>query len=279
MENRIQYRYFIHLAYSGTPFHGWQSQENASSIQVTLSEALSTLLHRPVPITGAGRTDTGVHATQFFAHFDNPEILTLENRKDLVYHLNGYLPPEIAIREILPVMPEAHARFSALSRTYKYFIAREKDPFLKDMAYFYTGPMDLGRMNLGALIIRDTTDFTSFAKLPCDTKTNICHVTEAFWQKKGQMLIFTITADRFLRNMVRAITGTLIDLGRGRIDFDGLKKIIETKDRRSAGYSVPAQGLFLVSVKYPEEIFLKESYDPKDTHTDSKDASGQAESH
>jgi len=222
-----------------------------------LRDALSVIFREPVEVTGAGRTDAGVHAREFFAHFDHPAELTFSERKELIYHLNGYLPDAIAIQAILPVRGDAHSRFSARSRTYQYFITRKKDPFQQAFSWYYPGKLDTGLMNLGAKILKNNLDFTSFAKLPKETKTNICHIEYAVWEEKEDLLVFTITADRFLRNMVRAIVGTLIELGREKIILEDIDRIILSKDRRTAGYSVPANGLFLVSINYPEEIFLK----------------------
>ena len=254
----MPHRYFIKLFFNGTQYHGWQTQDNSLCIQAVLNKALSVVLKQEISVTGAGRTDAGVHAKEFFAHFDLEMILDRNKTKDLINHLNGYLPADIAIRSVFEVKPDAHARFSALSRTYQYLITTEKDPFLTNLAYRYSGALDIDQMNLGAEMIRNCSDFTSFAKLPSETKTNICRVTEAQWSKNGNQLVFTITADRFLRNMVRAIAGTLIDLGRNHLQLADIERVILAKDRRAAGYSVPASGLYLTSVKYPNEIFLKE---------------------
>ncbi len=257
MSRSLNYRYFLRLSFNGVSFHGWQSQHNAPSIQSTLRDALTVIFREPVEVTGAGRTDAGVHAREFYAHFDHATELSLSTRRELVYHLNGYLPDAISIREILPVKEDAHSRFSARSRTYQYIITRRKDPFRHEFSWYYPGKLDTGLMNLGAEILKNNLDFTSFAKLPKETKTNICHVEYARWEEKKDLLVFTITADRFLRNMVRAIVGTLIELGREKISLEDIDRIILSKDRRTAGYSVPANGLFLLSINYPEEIFLK----------------------
>lgn len=256
MKDSLNYRYFLRLSFNGQSFHGWQSQHNAPSVQYVLKEALAVILREPIDVTGAGRTDSGVHAREFYAHFDVNREISLAERKDLIYHLNGYLPDAISIQEIIPVRKDAHSRFSARSRTYQYFISRKKDPFQQGFSWYYPGQLDVALMNKGAEILKKILDFTSFAKLPKETKTNICHVEYAKWEEKEDLLIFTITADRFLRNMVRAIAGTLIELGRGKISLEDLDRIIRLKDRRAAGYSVPANGLFLVWINYPEEIFL-----------------------
>lgn len=257
MNKDLNYRYFLRLSYNGESFHGWQSQHNARSVQSVLKEALTVILREPVDVTGVGRTDSGVHAREFYAHFDLFREISPAEMKDLVYHLNGYLPDAIAIHKILPVKKDAHSRFSARSRTYQYFISCKKDPFQQRFSWYYPGPLNINLMNRGAEILKNNLDFTSFAKLPQESKTNICHIGSAKWELKDDLLIFTITADRFLRNMVRAIVGTLVELGRGKISLEDLDKIILSKDRKAAGYSVPANGLFLVSVNYPPEIFLE----------------------
>ena len=184
VENFSKYRYFIRLSFNGEKFHGWQSQHNAPSVQSVLKESLAVILREPVEVTGAGRTDSGVHAREFYAHFDFPREILLAERKDLVYHLNGYLPDAISILEILPVKKDAHSRFSACSRTYQYFISIKKDPFQQGFSWYYPGPLDIILMNKGAEILKNNLDFTSFAKLPKETKTNICHVEYAKWEEK-----------------------------------------------------------------------------------------------
>jgi tRNA pseudouridine38-40 synthase len=245
-------RYFIKLSFDGTHYHGWQAQDNSLSIQAVLNNALSVVLKKEISATGAGRTDAGVHAKEFYAHFDTDLSFDDENTRNLIYHLNGFLPEDIAIQNVFNVPDDAHARFSAISRTYQYIITPEKDPFLTGRVYRYSGPLDIDQMNRGADILKNCSDFTSFAKLPSDTKTNICRVTEAHWCRKNGQIVFTVTADRFLRNMVRAIVGTLIDLGRNRIKLEDIETIILAKDRSAAGYSVPACGLYLISIRYPE---------------------------
>lgn len=243
------------MSFVGTRYHGWQRQHNAESVQSLLENALTVILKSETEVTGAGRTDTGVHALEYWAHFDLPRSLEPDKCKKLVFSLNGYLPKDIGIREVVPVRPDAHARFSALSRTYRYLVLREKDPFLEGRAYYYPHGLDLEKMNAGAGILLHVSDFSSFVKSPSDAKTHICRLSEAGWKEEGNLLVFTITADRFLRNMVRAITGTLIDLGRGKITRKDLAAIIRSRNRSAAGYSVPACGLYLAAIKYPEEIF------------------------
>ncbi len=247
-------RKFLKLSYSGTPYHGWQSQPNASSVQQTLEEALSTILRVPAPVTGAGRTDTGVHARVMFAHFDTEAEIS--NRRRFLTGLNRLCGPAISVSDIIDVADNAHARFDATSRTYKYFIVFEKSPFLEDCSWRSPGILDIEAMNEAAAILLQTKDFTSFAKLHSDAKTNICQVSEARWDKWHNNFevpgaVFTITADRFLRNMVRAIVGTLVDVGRGKLTLDGVRRIIEEKDRCSAGTSMPPQALFLWDITYP----------------------------
>ena len=246
-----KYRYFLKLAYNGSNYHGWQRQENAISVQQVLEEAVSTIFGEQIDITGAGRTDTGVHATEFFAHF----VTTRRFRKDFlsenVFILNSFLPADIYVFDIYQVDTEFHASFSAHSRTYEYHIIRRKDPFLSELAWFVHGKLDVDRMNKAAAVLKDYRDFTSFSKLHTQVKTNNCELMAAGWEQKDHLLVFTIKADRFLRNMVRAIVGTLVDVGRGKINIDEFRQIIEAQDRSEAGLSVPAHGLYLVKIEYP----------------------------
>ena len=241
-------RYFIKFAYNGTLYHGWQSQPNAVTVQETLEKALSLLFKKHIELVGAGRTDTGVHAKEMYAHFDFNEQLETDF---WIPKLNSYLPKDIVIFEIIPVTAEAHARFDATSRTYEYYIHSFKDAFLTDLSWYHYYPLDLERMNEAASTLLEYTDFECFSKTNTDVFTYNCKITEAFWQKKGNQLIFTITADRFLRNMVRAIVGTLINIGQGKIEVAQLQKIIESKKRSEAGFSAPAHGLYLTQIKYP----------------------------
>lgn len=241
-------RYFIKFAYNGTHYHGWQSQPNAVTVQETLEKALSLLFKKHIELVGAGRTDTGVHAKEMYAHFDFNEQLETDF---WIPKLNSYLPKDIVIFEIIPVTAEAHARFDATSRTYEYYIHSFKDAFLTDLSWYHYYPLDLERMNEAASTLFEYTDFECFSKTNTDVFTHNCKITEAFWQKKGNQLIFTITADRFLRNMVRAIVGTLINIGQGKIEVAQLQKIIESKNRSEAGFSAPAHGLYLTQIKYP----------------------------
>ena len=249
-------RYFIRLAYDGTAFHGWQRQPNGITVQQKLEEAMSMMLQWSIILTGAGRTDTGVHADEFFAHFDLLEQLTTGEREKLVFRLNGYLGGNIVLYEIFPVKEGAHARFSAVSRTYRYCISRVPDPFRLDFTHYMYGEIDHALMNQGAALIKDYNDFTSFSKVDTDVKTNICKISHAQWEMKGSELVFTITADRFLRNMVRAIVGTLLQLGTGKITMEQFEAIIQSKNRSKAGDSAPAKGLMLHRIIYPAEIYL-----------------------
>ncbi len=242
-------RYFIQLSYKGTHFHGWQIQPNAVTVQETLEKAVSLLLREEIKIIGCGRTDTGVHAKDFFAHFDC-ETLHFEPHK-LTFKLNSLLPKDIAIQHIFEVHSDAHARFDATERTYKYYISKIKTPFRYEESYFYPFPLNINAMNEAAKKLLDYIDFTSFSKLHTDVKTNNCVIKEAYWEKTDTQLIFTITADRFLRNMVRAIVGTLLEVGKGKYSVEEFCKIIEAKDRGKAGSSAPSEGLFLHKIIYP----------------------------
>ena len=241
-------RYFIEFAYNGKNYHGFQSQPDASSVQETLEKALSTLFRESITIIGAGRTDTGVHAKQMFAHFDS------ELELDSVYwshKLNSFLPPSIVILKIFQVSDEAHARFDATSRTYEYYLHTFKDAFISESSWYHSNPLDIDKMNEACSILMKYLDFECFSKVHTDVSTFNCKITAAHWQQKGNQLIFTITADRFLRNMVRAIVGTMVNIGLGKIEVADLHQIISSKDRGKAGFSVPAHGLYLVNVSYP----------------------------
>ena len=251
----MERRYFIKLAFNGSGYHGWQVQDNAVTVQQALEKALSLILGDEIQVMGAGRTDTGVHARQFYAHFDFKKLDRGE-RENLINKLNRFFADDIVVYDILPVVADAHARFNALSRTYQYQILKIKDPFLNSFAWYCYGNIDVALMNEGVQILFDYEDFTSFSKLHTQVKTNNCKIMNAWWEQQGPLLIFTITADRFLRNMVRAIVGTLVDLGKHKITLDDFRKIIENKDRSEAGVSVPAKGLFLTEIKYPDGIFL-----------------------
>lgn len=239
-------RFFIELSYKGTNYHGWQVQPNANSVQAEINKALSTILNAKIEVVGAGRTDAGVHAKQMFAHFDcDVEIEVLK----IIEKLNRFLPSDIAIHTIFQVANDSSARFDAISRTYHYHIIQKKNPF-QENTYFLHKKLDVDAMNLACKYILGKQDFTSFSKLNTQTFTNNCNVMIANWDWKGDKLIFTIKADRFLRNMVRAIVGTLLNVGMGKTTAEQVKEIIAKKDRCQAGTSVPACALFLSNIEY-----------------------------
>ena len=243
------HRYFIELAYNGSGYNGWQIQPNAPSVQEDINKALSLLLRQNINVTGAGRTDTGVHASFFVAHFDSD--ITMSHTEKLIDKLNRFLKKNIVIKDIYAVHPEAHARFSATSRTYKYYIDKNKNPFTYPFTYRPHPLPDIQLMNKACELLLRYEDFTSFSKLHTDVKTNICHLMEACWQETDEQFIFTIKADRFLRNMVRAIVGTLLEVGQDHITLEQFQQIIESKDRCNAGTSVPGNALFLCDITYP----------------------------
>ena len=246
-------RYFIELSYNGKAYHGWQNQPNAITVQQVLEEALSVLLNTKIDVVGAGRTDSGVHASQMFAHFDVENELDISS---LNYKLNSFLPNDIAVHDIYKVKEEVHARFDATSRTYHYKISTKKNVFNYDYAYQLKLPLNVEKMDEACKILFHYKDFQCFSKSNTDVKTYNCNIMEAKWIKDHNELIFIITADRFLRNMVRAIVGTMINIGLGKIEVKDLITIIESKDRSEAGYSVPAHGLYLMQIVYPESIKL-----------------------
>ena len=239
----------MRLGYRGAGYHGWQVQPQDSSVQQTIEEAMATLLRVPTPVTGAGRTDAGVNARLMVAHFDTEQPIADLNR--LVHSLNALLPADIAIYSITPVHDDAHARFDATSRTYKYFAVTLKDPFRYPLSWKCPPDLDFDVMNEAASRLLDYTDFTSFSKLHTDVKTNNCRVTHAQWTREDDQWVFTITADRFLRNMVRAIVGTLVEVGRHKMTVEQFCQVIERKDRCAAGTSMPGHALFLWDIIYP----------------------------
>ncbi len=249
-------RYFVKLSYKGTNFHGWQIQPNAVSIQEKLEKAFSTILQQNIAITGAGRTDSGVHAKNYFAHFDMNNNKFSKALKNLKYKLNSILPLDIAIDEIYEVNRNAHARFDAISRTYRYYISTKKDSFNYELSWLRYGKLNINLMNESCKILMTYNDFTSFAKLHTDNKTNNCSIKTAFWKQKNDVIIFEITADRFLRNMVRSIVGTMLSIGLERLTLEEFRQIIESKNRNNAGVSAPASGLFLENIVYSKDIFL-----------------------
>lgn len=241
-------RFFIQLSYNGTNYHGWQIQPNATSVQETLTKALNVVLNeKNIVIMGAGRTDTGVHASKMFAHFDYEKEI---ESKTVVHKLNSYLPKDIAVSEIINVDENAHARFDAKQRTYEYKINLSKNVFLDELSWYYNKELDVEAMNDAASLLMEFIDFQCFSKVHTDVNTFNCAITQAFWKKENDQLIFTISADRFLRNMVRSIVGTLVNVGLGKISKADFQKIIESKDRKKAGFSVPACGLYLTEIKY-----------------------------
>ena len=248
-------RYFIVFSYLGKSYHGWQNQPNAITVQEVLEDSLTKLIGEPIAVTGAGRTDAGVHAKEMFAHFDFEEELDLT---DLVYRLNAFLPEDIATQDIFNVLDDAHARFDAYERTYEYWITQKKNPFYKDSAHYVKLPLDLAAMNEAATLFLEYSDFECFSKSNSDVHTYLCNVKKVVWTKEKDKLVFTITADRFLRNMVRAIVGTLLDVGLGKSNLEDMKQILESKDRSKAGASVPAKGLYLTKIAYPKTILKNE---------------------
>lgn len=253
--NEIElYRYFIQISYLGTNYRGWQVQPGKPTVQGVLENAMSVILQEGIAVTGAGRTDTGVHATQFVAHFDSRKD-DLATRQNILFRLNRFLPADIAAERIVAVKPDSHARFDALSRTYEYTISTTKDPFISGKAWMRHGTLDIDRMNQACAYMMEYRDFTSFSKLHTDVKTNNCFISEAVWRRENNLLILRITADRFLRNMVRAVTGTMVEIGSGLREPEDIKAIIEARDRSAAGKSAVAAGLLLKSIEYPDSLF------------------------
>ncbi|WP_142783500.1 tRNA pseudouridine(38-40) synthase TruA [Changchengzhania lutea] len=247
-------RYFIELSYNGSAYHGWQNQPNAISVQELVEKDLSTLLKEAISVMGAGRTDTGVHAKQMYAHFDSNELI---DEADIVFKMNSFLPKDIAIHKIFRATDDAHARFNAISRTYLYRVGLKKNAFNFNTAYYVKHPLDLSAMQVATRILFEYKDFQCFSKSKTDVKTYNCNIMKADWELVGDELHFTIQADRFLRNMVRAIVGTLINIGLKKISLEDFHAILESKDRREAGFSVPAKGLYLIDVEYPDDIKYK----------------------
>lgn len=247
-------RYFLFLLYKGTAYSGWQVQPGEKTVQGVLEEALSVLLQEEIKVIGAGRTDAGVHASNYVAHYNTSGSSLSE--EDLVFKLNSYLPPDIAIEAIKRVKDDAHARFDAVSRTYRYIINIKKDPFSNNESTYIWAKLDLDAMNMAAEYLQDYNDFKSFSKVHTDVKTHKCKIYYSAWFEEGDKIIFEIRADRFLRNMVRAIVGTMLDIGTGKIRPDYIKTIIEAKNRSEAGKSVSPDGLFLTAIEYPDKVWL-----------------------
>ena len=246
-------RYFIELSYNGSAYHGWQNQPSDISVQEVIEKALSTILKEPIAIMGAGRTDTGVHASQMFAHFDTNAVFKEE---DLAYKMNSFLPKDIAIQSVFKVKKDAHARFDALSRAYLYRISLKKNVFNFDKAYYVKQDLNVDKMKEASKVLFQYKDFQCFSKSNTDVKTYHCDIMKAEWTFVNDELHFVIKADRFLRNMVRAIVGTMIQIGLGKINVEDLHAIIKSKNRSEAGFSVPAHGLYLTQVEYPDNIKL-----------------------
>ena len=251
-------RYFIRISFKGTAYSGWQSQKNAPSVQAALEQALSLYLSEPVEVCGAGRTDAGVHALHYVAHFDSERLDTTEKHVDYLYKINAMLPSDICVHAITPVSQEAHARFDAISRSYKYYIHLTKNPFVQEFSLFCPFALNLDAMNQAASLLLGTRDFTSFSKLHSNNKTSVCTVAQAMFTPLNSDyfsgIVFDISANRFLRNMVRAIVGTLIDVGRGKMGPQEILSVLEKKERNAAGTSVAAQGLFLYKIDYPYPV-------------------------
>ncbi|WP_340076641.1 tRNA pseudouridine(38-40) synthase TruA [Leptobacterium sp. I13] len=246
-------RYFLEFSYNGKKYHGWQRQPNATTVQEVLESALSTLLRTEIILTAAGRTDAGVHAKQMVAHCD---IVKPFDVNELIQRLNSFLPDTIAIHQIMPVKDQAHARFDAISRTYEYWIIQKKNPFMNGLAYYVHDFLNIEVMNEAADVLFDYSDFKCFSKSNTDVKTYLCKIMQAEWEQKQGILVFTIKADRFLRNMVRAIVGTMLEVGYGKKSKEDVKKVIESKNRSQAGVSVPAHALYLTNVDYPSDLFI-----------------------
>ena len=246
-------RYFIDISYKGTAYHGWQEQHNAITVQQVINEKLSQLLRTETKCVGSGRTDTGVHAKQQVIHFDSENDMEPHR---LLYQLNAVLPEDIAANEIRPVREQAHARFDATKRSYQYFLHNRKTPFKKDQSYFFPHALDQEAIDAGCQIFKQWTDFESFSKVKTEVDHFECEIFEIEWQKEVEGYIFFVSANRFLRGMVRAMVGTLLDIGTGKLDPVRLITILEQKDRRAAGRAVPPQGLYLSSVTYPNDIYL-----------------------
>lgn len=247
-------RYFFEITYHGKNYHGWQSQSNAIGVQHVVEEVLSKLLREKIDIVASGRTDTGVHCIQQFFHADIEKTF---QKNELIIRINSFLPKDIAIRSIRKVKPNASARYDARERTYVYRITRVKNPLTEGLAFYYFKSIDLQTLRKAAALLTGTHDFQCFSKVKTDVNHFLCHVKRAVWTQKGDQLTFTITANRFLRGMVRAIVGTLLDVGAGKLSSEDLKHILKSKDRKRAGMNVPPEGLYLTRVKYPASLFIK----------------------
>jgi tRNA pseudouridine38-40 synthase len=253
MINRSIFKYFLEISYKGTNYHGWQIQKNAHSVQQEFNNALFKLFQTKISSIGSGRTDTGVHAEQQFVQVE----MEKEINDDHIFKLNHILPPDISINNFFRVKERSSVRYDAVSRTYEYRICRVKNPFLQDMVCFFWKDLDIDKMNMAAKVLLKFNDFESFSKVNTSTPHFLCDMFKAEWFQKGDLLIFRIEANRFLRGMVRAIVGTLLEVGLGRLSVAEFEKIIEKKDRKAAGRAAPASGLFLIKIKYPAKLFYK----------------------
>jgi tRNA pseudouridine38-40 synthase len=249
----VHMRYFLDLAYDGSPYHGWQVQPNAPSVQEEVNLALSILLKQKTECVGSGRTDTGVHAFQQFAHFDAPKRIDMGH---FMYQLNGILPNSIAVHDIRPVRENAHARFDAVDRSYRYFIHTRKEPFALGKSYFFSDGLDLQKIEGALKLIRQWNDFEAFSRVKTDVSNFDCTIFEAWWKEENYGHVFYVRANRFLRGMVRAMVGTLLDVGTGKTSLDEFGLILAKRDRKIAGRSVPPEGLFLNTVTYPQSVFI-----------------------
>ena len=243
-------RYFLELSYKGTNYSGFQIQENAGSVQEEVEKALAIFCRQPVSLTGSSRTDTGVHAIQNYFHFDFEGVIDSQS----IYNINAILPGDIALRSISPVGPQAHCRFDARSREYRYNVYGEKNPFLADRAYFYPYPLDRDKLEEAAALITGYTDFSAFAKRNSQVKTFECTILESRWEVEGECLVYHVAANRFLRGMVRGLVGTMLQVGRGKLSLAQFRQVIEGKDNRLADFSVPGHGLFLFRVNFPVSL-------------------------
>lgn len=244
-------RYFLEISYKGTAYSGFQTQENAVTVQSELEKAIAILQRETVSLTGSSRTDAGVHALQNYFHFDFSAVL----HPQFVYKLNAILPPDIVLHKLIPVGEEAHSRFDAIAREYKYFIYRAKDPFLQDKAYYFPYQLDTARMQSAAALLLEYQDFTSFSKRNTQVKNFLCRLELSEWKQEGKCLIYHVKGNRFLRGMVRALTATMLKVGRGKISLDEFRAVIEARDCTKASFAVPPHGLFLMNVHYPGEYF------------------------
>ena len=246
-------RYFLEVSYKGTRYSGFQSQKNANTIQAEIEKAFEILQRNKIKITGSSRTDAGVRAMQNFFHFDFNKTINLH----FIYKMNAILPDDIVIKKIIAFREDAHCRFDAVSREYKYYIYRQKDPFLKERAFFFPYKLDIEKLQQAALIVKEYEDFTSFSKRNTQAKTFICRIIESGWMLEDDCLVYHVKANRFLRGMVRSLTATMLKIGRGKLTLDEFRKIIEAKDCTKASFAVPSQGLILLSVNFPDGYFNK----------------------